>query len=360
VARASQAGAGEADRAVALLPAALRARARSALTRGAVEAERRTAVLAGRASAHAGHVMGAALEALRARLPAEWTPSHLEAHARCPFRFLAATGLGLADPESTGLDIDGRDEGSLLHAVLERWVALRVARGAWPPDGGAADLAEARAVADAVFRRFEAEGRTADPAVWAARREAVRGRLDRIVAAEAAAAGELRPALLEFRFGEGSRRPALALQAGGEVVRVKGRIDRVDASPERLLVIDYKNARHADRHRPLLEPERFGVDSFQVPLYLLAAARELPGRVAAATYQLLKSAERLEPVEGLPDEAALAAAVVAAVGRVRAGDLPIRSRDCEGCPFGAVCRFQGVAEVGDAADGGDGGGEARS
>jgi ATP-dependent helicase/nuclease subunit B len=293
--------------------------------------------------------MGAALEALRARLPAEWTPSHLEAHARCPFRFLAATGLGLADPESTGLDIDGRDEGSLLHAVLERWVALRVARGAWPPDGGAADLAEARAVADAVFRRFEAEGRTADPAVWAARREAVRGRLDRIVAAEAAAAGELRPALLEFRFGEGSPRPALALQAGGEVVRVKGRIDRVDASPERLLVIDYKNARHADRHRPLLEPERFGVDSFQVPLYLLAAARELPGRAASARYVLLK--RQGTPVEAgaaqLPlDEARLAESVVATVRQVREGRLPIASRDCAHCGAGAVCRFQGVADAG--------------
>jgi ATP-dependent helicase/DNAse subunit B len=159
--------------------------------------------------------------------------------------------------------------------------------------------------------------------------------------------------LLEHRFGGSSGRPPLDIEDAGEVVRLKGRIDRVDAGAERLLVIDYKNARHADRHRPLLEPERFGVDSFQVPLYLLAAARELPGRVAAATYQLLKSAERLEPVEGLPDEAALAAAVVAAVGRVRAGDLPIRSRDCEGCPFGAVCRFQGVAEVGEGEDGGD-------
>jgi ATP-dependent helicase/DNAse subunit B len=262
-----------------------------------------------------------------------------------------ARGLGLADPEATGLDMDGRDEGSLLHAVLERWVAGRIGRGAWPPDGGEADLAEARAVADGLFARFEAEGRTGDPAVWSARQEAVRARLARIVAAEAAAADGLTPALLEFRFGEGSPRPPLELAAAGEVVRVKGRIDRVDASPGRLLVIDYKNARHADRHRPLLDPGAFGVDSFQVPLYLLAAVRELPGRAPAATYQLLKSSERLEPVEGVPDEAALAAAVVAAVRHIREGELPVRSRDCEGCPFGAVCRFQGLAEAGEGAEG---------
>lgn len=342
---------GAAARAVACLPPGLAGRARAALARGAVEVERRAAVVAGRATPHAGLVEGDALAVLEGRLPAEWSPSLLEAHARCPFRFLAARGLGLDDPESTGLDIDGRDEGSLLHAVLERWVAARVARGGWPPGDGPADLAEARRLADAVFARFEAEGRTGDPAAWAARREAVRARLDRVVAAEAAGAGGLTPTLLEFAFGEGSPRPPLVLEAGGQAVRVKGRIDRVDASPERLLVIDYKNARHATRYRPLLAPEAHGVDSFQVPLYLMAAARELPGRAPAATFQLLRSAERLAPVAGAPDEAALAGAVVAAVGRIRSGALPIRSRGCDGCPFGAVCRFQGVAEVGEAGAG---------
>jgi RecB family exonuclease len=347
VARRARVGSPAASQAAALLPPGLAARARSALTRGAIEAERREAVQDGRATRHAGRVEGAPLAALASRLPGEWSPSLLETHARCPFRFLAAVGFGLADPEATGLDMDGRDEGSLLHAVLERWVSVRLARHAWPPDGGAADLAEARAVADDLFDRFLREGRTGDPAVWAARRVAVHARLDRIVAAEAGQAGDLAPTLLEFRFGGASDRPPLELSAGGETVRIQGRLDRVDASPERLLVIDYKNGRSGARHRPLLEPESFGVESFQVPLYLLAAMRELPGRAPAATYQLLKSAERLAPVEGAPDQAALAAVVVAKVQRIRAGDLPIRSRDCEGCPFGAVCRFQGVAERAD-------------
>lgn len=334
--------------ALAMLPRPLAFRAASALARGAVEVARREAVLARQAGPHAGLVSGAGLRALQARLPEEWSPTLLEAHARCPFRFLLTQGAGLTDPEAAGLDIDGRDEGRLLHAVLERWVATRLARHAWPPDGGPADLAEARAVAAAVCDRFEREGRTGDPAVWAAGREAVEARLDRIVAAEAAGADGLTPALLEFTFGgEGAPSPALVLASGGQAVRVRGRIDRVDASPDRLLVVDYKNARRADRYAPLLEPEAHGVTSFQVPLYLLAAQRELPGRAPAATYQLLKGAARLEPVPGAPDEAALAAAVVAVVERVRTGHLPIVSRDCEGCPFGAVCRFQGVAQVGE-------------
>ena len=340
---------GSLAQALACLPRTLAARAASALARGALEVARGEAVRSRRSGPHAGQLSGAGLRALQARLPEEWSPTLLEAHARCPFRFLLTQGAGLTDPESAGLDIDGRDEGRLLHAVLERWVATRLARHAWPPDGGPADLAEARAVAAAVCERFEREGRTGDPAVWAAGREAVSARLDRIVAAEAAGADGLTPTLLEFTFGgEGAPRPALTLTSGDQEVRVRGRIDRVDASPERLLVVDYKNARRADRYAPLLEPEAHGVTSFQVPLYLLAAQRELPGRASAATYQLLKGASRLEPVVGAPDEAALAQAVVEVVGRVRRGDLPIVSRDCEGCPFGAVCRFQGAAQLGDA------------
>jgi hypothetical protein len=328
----------------ALGPTGLAPRAAAAIERGLVERSRRDAVLAGRADPFAGRVEGPALEALAARLPDEWSPTQLEAHARCPFRLLLTLGAGLADPEAAGLDIDARDEGSLLHAVMERWVEARVARGAWPPTDADADRAEARAVAAERFAAFEREGRTGDPAVWAARREAVLSRLDRIVEAEAAAATGLVPALLEHRFGGSSGRPPLELRSAGEAVRVKGRIDRVDAGPDRLLVIDYKNARDGDRHAPLLEPEAYGVTSFQVPLYLLAAARELPGRHVAATYQLLRAAERLEPVEGAPDEPALAEAVAGAVRAIRSGALPIVSRDCQGCPFGAVCRFEGVAE----------------
>jgi ATP-dependent helicase/DNAse subunit B len=121
-------------------------------------------------------------------------------------------------------------------------------------------------------------------------------------------------------------------------------------APGRLLVIDYKSGSDASRHRKLLAPETFGVTSFQVPLYLLAAERALPDHAPAATYLLLRSAEQVEPVVGRPDQAALARAVVDAVRRVRGGTLPIASRDCTGCEFGAVCRFEGEAVLVDEAE----------
>jgi ATP-dependent helicase/DNAse subunit B len=260
--------------------------------------------------------------------------------------------------------MEPRDEGALLHAVLETFVRARVDRGAWPPSDGAADREEARQAGAEVFARFEGEGRVGDPATWAARREAVLRRLDRFVAVEARGDPALRPALLELAFGGSSGRPPIAIPEGNGEILLQGRIDRVDADADRLVVVDYKNSRSSQRSRERLSEEALGSTSFQAPVYLLAAARELPGRTAfSATYALLRSGERVPPWSTSPGDpflaldeerrAAVRAAggrnladgVAAAVARIRSGALPVASEDCTGCPFGAVCRFPRAGEA---------------
>jgi ATP-dependent helicase/DNAse subunit B len=350
----------------------LSVRAADALARGEIEAERQQAVLAEATAPHAGGIDGLAADLLRERLPAEWTPSQLETYARCPFRAFTRLALRLPDEAEPDLEIDAREEGTLLHALLERYAADRVARGAWPPRGTEAELAEARALAEGVLVRFERQGRTGDPAVWAGKREAILSRLERIVRAEARDHDGLTPRLLEHAFGGDAAAPALVLSAEGDEVRLRGRIDRVDESADRLLVIDYKNARSGDAYLDLLEPEAFGVQSFQIPAYLMAAARALPGRRAEATFALLRKAERLEAVgfspgeppfgpsgdpptggeaggeeeEGTAGAVPFATAVVRLVRRVRSGAFPIVSQGCDHCAYGAVCRFEGVAARG--------------
>jgi hypothetical protein len=95
----------------------------------------------------------------------------------------------------------------------------------------------------------------------------------------------------------------------------------------------------------------------------MAAARALPGRSRLeATYLLLRSAQRVAPFAAdaadplfSVDEGARAAAraagttpfadaVLARVRGIRRGELPIASRDCTGCAFGAVCRAETRAE----------------
>jgi hypothetical protein len=355
----------EAVAALAAVSPALAARATSAIERGRIEAERRERVLTRRSGTWAGGIPGSLLPVLRRLLPEEWSPSLLETWAGCPYRLFLGLALELPERKSAGVDIDPRDEGSLAHAVMERFLARRRARGAWPLSGGEEDRAEAREVAIELFASFEAAGRVGDPALWAARREAVLARIDRVVVAEARAHDGLTPELLEHRFGGSSGCPPLVFEDGLEVVRLEGRIDRVDADGERLLILDYKNARNRRERAAELSEEALGVTNFQMPAYVLAATQALPGRARLqAGYALLRSAERVTPwsVEaGHPfltvDPARRAEAkarggrifadeVISAVRSIRRGEFPIASRDCTGCPYGAVCRFQAVAEAG--------------
>jgi len=352
------------DEALAALPARgeLRARAASAAARGEVERARDEAIASRRAAPHAGALPPELCRELERALPAEWTPSQLEAHARCPFQLFAALVLRLAEPDAAELDIDPRDEGSLAHAVLERFLRGRLARRALPLRGGEDELPELRAVAADLFSSFERDGRTGDPALWAGRRAAVLARLERVVRAEAEAADGTIPVLLEYRFGGDSGVPPLAFAGPEGEVRLKGRLDRVDASPDRLVVIDYKSSA-SPLWKKKLESDALGATNFQIPAYLLAAARALPGRTRLeATYLLLRSAERLAPFAAAADEPLLAAdspareaarglgvrpfgdAVVNAVASIRRGELPIAPRECSGCAFGAVCRAEAVAE----------------
>ncbi|MEI7703927.1 MAG: PD-(D/E)XK nuclease family protein [Deltaproteobacteria bacterium] len=360
-ARLARDGEGDrAARALAPLPE-LAARAGEAGEVGRQERERRDAWATGRATQDAGQVPPG-LPAWRDALPDEWSATELELAARCPFRFLLKKA-GIREPRSGDLDMEPRDEGSLVHAVLESFVRERRDRGAWPPRDSEADREDARAVAVRVFARFEADGSVGDPATWAARREAVLRRVDRFVADEAGGDPGLRPVLLEWDFGGLSGRPPLVIPDPGGDVRVKGRIDRVDADADRLRVMDYKNSRSLSV-RDRLDPAALGVTSFQAPLYLLAAQRELPGRTSLeASFVLLRSGERPSSWSTTPGDPALALdpegraaaraagvvtvadGVVAAVARIRAGELPVASEDCTGCPFGAVCRFPRAGEA---------------
>jgi hypothetical protein len=342
----------EALRAVARAgsPAALAAtplaeRAGRALDRGAVEAARRAG-----GGPHAGALGGPPLAVLQASLPQSWSPSQLERYAECPFRLFLGKHVRLPDETPPDLDAAARDEGTLLHRALELFVRVRMEQGSWPPRGTAADLAGLRAAADAALLGLEGEGRAGDPAVWAGRREVLVARLERFVLAEAERSGPLAPVAVELRFGGKAPVPPLAVESGGQTVLLEGRIDRVDASPGRLRVVDYKSGRSdGGEHDDLLEPESWGGRSFQVPIYLLAAARAFPGREELeARYAFLRTAdlkERSYPAPGgkLGGADGFAREVVALVARIRRGEFAQAPGGCERCPWPAVCRPERAA-----------------
>jgi DNA helicase-2/ATP-dependent DNA helicase PcrA len=122
----------------------------------------------------------------------------------------------------------------------------------------------------------------------------------------------------------------------GDVVRVKGVVDRVCELDGRLTLVDYKtNARLDQRLR-----EAYGT---QLQLYGLAAREGLlPGCQAGSEPRLLLfDLRRGEAIEVVPDAPAAEARVVAAAGRIAAGDFQLgpehRDRPCFLCAYRPLC-----------------------
>jgi RecB family exonuclease len=122
----------------------------------------------------------------------------------------------------------------------------------------------------------------------------------------------------------------------GDIVRVKGVVDRVCELDGRLTLVDYKtNARLDQRLR-----EAYGT---QLQLYGLAAREGLlPGcPVGSAPRLLLFDLRRGEAIEVPPDAQAAEARVIAAAGRIGAGDFQLgpehRDRPCFLCAYRPLC-----------------------
>jgi ATP-dependent helicase/DNAse subunit B len=233
-----------------------------------------------------------------------WSASSLERWAACPMawfveRLLSGDGLE-PDPEPL-------QRGSLAHAVLnDVYEALR-------GHVGSARLTPARLTL-ALSLAEEALAAHADEIPLAAseeRRSAARRRLqadiERFLRNAADQESPFEPASLELPFGfpeEPGGLPALEL---GDGLRLRGRIDRVDVSPDgEAVVYDYKSGR--------VESDRSGAkwlqrSRFQMALYMRTVSELTELRPVGGLYQ---------PLSGdLRARGALRADVASALGSAR-------------------------------------------
>jgi ATP-dependent helicase/DNAse subunit B len=286
----------------------------------------------------------------------EFSAGELEALAGCGVRWLVEKTLR---PEQLAPDAEPLVRGRCAHEALKLTLErLRERTGSARVTEQTLRDAEG-ALREALEEVADAERLSPRPGRTRAARERLERDLVRHLRREAAAGGRFEPLHLELGFGlagedaEGDERPPLELEPEG--VRVRGRIDRVDALGERALVRDYKGgsgvfglARWDDEHR------------LQLPLYMLAA-RELlgldpagglyvpltgKGRPRGAVRDVDAEAAGAVTSSDTYDQAELDAAldaararVAEAVGRLRAGDV----RPCpERCGPGGACRYPAV------------------
>ena len=184
------------------------------------------------------------------------------------------------------------EEGVLLHEVLKKFLKNCQEKGLLPLTGQDIELELLQEVAEAVWNSAERKIPLGRRPLWQIRRRGMWNILSNWLHMEQARDDGYLPVYLEWSFGPGTAAGPLEIRFNqGEGLCFRGRIDRIDESPDELLVIDYKNSANRPKYQNLLKTETLGQTSFQAPLYQIAAARLL-GRPARSAWILLRDFAR--------------------------------------------------------------------
>lgn len=288
------------------------------------------------------------------------SPTGLETWAVCPFRYYLGKVLRVRPLEDPGSveTITGRDRGSLVHEVLERFVTTRLATArvlAWDESA----RAELLAIADEVEQRYRDHGRTGRRVLWDVEWRALRRHIVAIIdyGLSAPELAGMVPVAVEHGFGhDDDDFPAVEVEVGsGSPLRFGGRIDRVDATSDRrhVVVVDYKTTPGEDYRAIGTDPVDRG-RRLQLPIYALAARDLVPeAESVAAYYWFVSPRARIELLGGefdAPARARFHEALGTIVGGIEQGLFPARPgadawqpgvgetyEACRFCEFDRVC-----------------------
>ena len=282
------------------------------------------------------------------------SPTRLESWATCPYRHFLGNVLNLSaweTPEDV-LTISPLERGSLVHAILERFIKEAMDAGAPSPREGWTLLQRERLreIAQEEFREAERRGVTGRRVLWEVAQEDILQDLERFLDDDEQYRADegMQPRHSEYAFGFDGPPVALALPDGGEV-RFRGFIDRVDVAQDgrRAVVMDYKtgSSRQYDKMKddPLMAGKRL-----QLPVYALAVRETLlPDAALRAEYWFISANGGYIRVPVTLDaiEAQFRNMVQAIAEGVRGGIFPANPgppgfggpENCRYCDFQRIC-----------------------
>jgi ATP-dependent helicase/nuclease subunit B len=291
--------------------------------------------------------------------PVPWSPSRLELLGSCPQQYFFRHVLGVdewgepADPH----EVEAREIGSQVHAVLQETYAALLAEHALPAAAGPAAGAAAERARDHLRRAWrERTGRMAAPMrgiyplLWdliseqwlAALACFVRRDIERMAAAPPGAL------LLEHVI-----EAALPLGVFGDPLAVRGRLDRLArGAGDTVVVADYKTSGRLAGHASILDALKGS--RLQMALYTLLAESESAagGRRPAVraevlgvgpAYEAATEEERraaVDPEEFVRARDGILETLAVLRDLVRRGFFPLNedSRLCRSCAFTRACR----------------------
>lgn len=282
------------------------------------------------------------------------SPSALETYARCPFHYFLSHVLGLTpvDDAEDMVALSPRQRGLLLHEIVYDFFSQLKAADQLPMHGQDPQLLVRRLmhIADRHFAHFAKIQPTGFPLMWKLEQERLRERLIRLVRYEAASGSEFAPHAFEVDFGsirdsDEDRffpdRPVSFSLEGGESIRLRGRIDRIDVSAagSKARIIDYKTGQ-APRGRFARGT------ALQLPLYLFAARSLRPDLVweSASYIGLGKRVHTTAPTfnqETWPESVRVLQSILTTVLKgIRSGCFFPNPDTCYRCPFPEICGSQ--------------------
>lgn len=280
-----------------------------------------------------------ALQALKEKiLQNGLSVSELNEYAQCPYKFFCSNVLHLEPFEEETLQIGPREQGIILHELLDSFWKPHL-QGPLPP------LENALAELEGLLRNiYKDQGENPPAALVRTMRMFLRKDLELV-------RGGFRPRYLERKFR------GLAVATPWGAVEINGRIDRIDLNESGDYVLyDYKSGR-----APTGKAMAAGED-IQIAAYLLAAKDILPqGKNVGAAYYLIGGAKRAgifhadfhrqlgirKSLNCLGDQefadqiGFFEKTLQEFLGGVFAGEFPIEpvdSRICGYCPYRSICR----------------------
>lgn len=275
--------------------------------------------------------------------PPRASASRLQTWATCPHRYLLQYILGVepvSEPEKL-FELSALDKGSMIHEILETFVADAIADGHLLDAWTTVDQAQLLTIAESVFASYAADGRTGRTLFWERDHTAIVSDLVRFLEKdnERLATG-LRPIHTELSFGG----VPLDLPSGHQLL-LGGAVDRIDRAPDgSLVVLDYKTGGVYDEDKALCEeaPHANG-KRLQLFLYALAARHVIdPDATVRSEYWFNTSKGKYKRIgyDVTPEvEAGVTAVVDTIVEGIAAGIFPAHPDAPTGWSFGYQCDY---------------------
>jgi ATP-dependent helicase/nuclease subunit B len=277
-------------------------------------------------AAPAAQVVSAPAPAAADRVPREVSVSAWASLVACPYQFFARHMLQLNELDEVREDVEKRDYGEVVHAILQRFHAQHTQVSTRNRDALERDLA---AMSEEIFAALIARNYLATG--WLVRWRA-------LIPAYLDWQAERETSGWRFVAGEEKRELAVALE-GGQRLTLRGRLDRLDrrdtGSEIEYAVLDYKTQSRDALRRKVREPG----EDVQLSAYAL-----LQGDVTDAAYLSLDGGA-VTAVPPTGDPAVLAEAdrerLAHSFSRLLGGaGLPAHGdpRTCGWCEMRALCR----------------------